>query len=201
LPPGHPPPSEKAGRRLQPVSPSSRQQERLSNERPLAAVGLYGVTFLGVMQRIPEVGVRMALGASPRDVVRLILKEGLTKTAIGLGVGLALGWGLGKALESFLFQVRPEDPVTFSAVPLFFLAAAAPGPRGRAAAGHHLSACWFQGELRGKPVGPIEASLLAQTMSGVVPLDELRLAGRIVELHCPRLRDARIAGAELKEEG
>ncbi len=88
----------------------------------LAAVGLYGVTLVSVMQRIPEMGVRMALGACPADVVRLILKQGVTKTAIGLGVGLALGWGLGKALESFLFQVRPEDPVTFSATALFLLA-------------------------------------------------------------------------------
>lgn len=88
----------------------------------LAAVGLYGVTFVSVMQRIPEMGVRMALGASPRDVVRLILKQGTTRTAIGLGAGLALGWGLGKALESFLFRVRPEDPVTFVAIPLFLLA-------------------------------------------------------------------------------
>jgi len=88
----------------------------------LAAVGLYGVTLVSVMQRIPEMGVRMALGACPHDVVRLILKQGLTKTAIGLGVGLALGWGLGRALESFLFRVRPGDPVTFSAIPLFLLA-------------------------------------------------------------------------------
>ena len=87
----------------------------------LAAVGLYGVTFVSVMQRIREMGVRMALGASPRDVIRLILMQGLTKTAVGLGVGLALGWGLGKTLESFLFQVRPEDPLTLSAIPLFFL--------------------------------------------------------------------------------
>jgi len=88
----------------------------------LAGVGLYGVTLVGVLQRIPEMGVRMVLGARPRDVIRLILRQGLTRTAIGLGAGLALGWGLGKALESFLFQVRPEDPVTFSAVPLFLLA-------------------------------------------------------------------------------
>jgi len=88
----------------------------------LAAVGLYGVTFVSVIQRIPEMGVRMALGACPQDVVRLILKQGLKKTAIGLGVGLALGWGLGKALESVLFQVRPEDPVTFTVIPFFLLA-------------------------------------------------------------------------------
>ena len=88
----------------------------------LAAVGLYGVTFVSVTRRIPEMGVRMALGASPQDVVWLILKQGFKKTAIGLGVGLALGWGLGKALESALFQVRPEDPVTFTAIPLFLLA-------------------------------------------------------------------------------
>ncbi len=88
----------------------------------LAGVGLYGVTFVSVMQRIPEMGVRLALGACPHDIVRLILKQGLTKTAIGLGVGLALGWGLGKALEAHLFLVRLEDPVTFTVIPLFLLA-------------------------------------------------------------------------------
>lgn len=88
----------------------------------LATIGLYGVTFVSVEQRIPEMGVRMALGARPQDVVGLILRQGVTKTAIGLTVGLALGWGFGRALQSFLFQVRTEDPVTFSAVPLFLLA-------------------------------------------------------------------------------
>ncbi len=88
----------------------------------LAAVGLYGVTVVSVARRIPEMGVRMALGARPGDVVWLILKLGLGQTAIGLGVGLALGWGLGKTLESFLFQVRLEDPLTFSAIPSFLLA-------------------------------------------------------------------------------
>jgi predicted permease len=88
----------------------------------LAAVGLYGVTFVTVMQRTPEMGVRIALGACPQDIVRLVLKQGLAKTAIGLGAGLALGWGLGKTLESILFQVRPEDPLTLTAIPLFLLA-------------------------------------------------------------------------------
>lgn len=88
----------------------------------LAAVGLYGVTSVSVAQRMPEMGVRMALGARPQNVVGLILEQGLTKTAIGLSGGLVLGWGLGKALESFLFQVHTEDPVTFSAIPLFLLA-------------------------------------------------------------------------------
>jgi predicted permease len=109
----------------------------------LAAVGLYGVTSVGVTQRIPEMGVRMALGACPRDVVWLILKQGLTKTAIGLGVGLALGWGLGKALESFLFQVRLEDPVTFTAIPLFLLAVSLPA---------YLVPAW-----RASRVDPVEA--------------------------------------------
>jgi predicted permease len=88
----------------------------------LAAVGLYGVTFVSVIQRVPEIGLRMALGASPRDILRLILRQGLTRTAIGLGAGLALGWGLGKTMESFLFQVHAEDPATFLVVPLFLLA-------------------------------------------------------------------------------
>jgi putative ABC transport system permease protein len=88
----------------------------------LAAVGLYGVTSVSVLQRVPEMGVRLALGARPRDVVGLILKQGLVSAALGLGLGLVLGWGLGEALRSFLFQVRPEDPATFAAVAVFLLA-------------------------------------------------------------------------------
>ena len=85
-------------------------------------MGLYGVTFATVTQRIPEMGVRMAVGACPRDVVRLILKQGLKKTAIGVLVGMGLGWGIGKSLESVLFQVHPQDPLTFTLVPAFLLA-------------------------------------------------------------------------------
>jgi len=88
----------------------------------LAAVGLYGVTLVSVLQRIPEMGVRLALGARPRDIVTLVLKQGLARTGVGLGIGIGLGWGLGRALGAFLFQVRPGDPVTFAAVPAFLLA-------------------------------------------------------------------------------
>jgi ABC-type antimicrobial peptide transport system permease subunit len=52
----------------------------------------------------------------------MIVRQGWARTAVGLGVGLALGWGLGKALESFLFQVRLEDPLTFATVPLLLFA-------------------------------------------------------------------------------
>jgi ABC-type antimicrobial peptide transport system permease subunit len=90
----------------------------------LATVGLYGVTLVSVMQRVPEIGVRLAVGASPRDVVRLILLQGARKTLIGLGFGLLMGWGLGRALESFLFQIHLWDPVTFSFVPAFLLVVA-----------------------------------------------------------------------------
>lgn len=88
----------------------------------LAAVGLYGVTSVTVMQRIPEMGVRMALGAHRMDVLQLVLKQGSKKTAIGVGAGLLMGWGLGKALQSFLFQVGPADSVTFTTIPLFLIA-------------------------------------------------------------------------------
>jgi ABC-type antimicrobial peptide transport system permease subunit len=79
------------------------------------------VTLVSVQQRIPEMGVRMALGAGPGDVIRLVLKHGLTRTALGLALGLALGWTLARTLESYLFQVQAEDAWSFTVIPAFLL--------------------------------------------------------------------------------
>lgn len=83
----------------------------------LASVGMYGVMAFGVTQRTQEMGVRMAFGARVRDVVGLILKQGMRQVSLGLAIGLVLGAGMAMALAIFLYQVRPADPVTFTLVP------------------------------------------------------------------------------------
>ena len=90
----------------------------------LASIGLYGVVAYSVSQRTREVGVRMALGAERRDVLRLILGEGMGLVAIGavLGVGAALL--ATRVLEGILYGVRPSDPLTYAVVPAVLLAVA-----------------------------------------------------------------------------
>jgi putative ABC transport system permease protein len=91
----------------------------------LAAVGVYGVVSYSVVERIPEVGVRLAVGASPGDIIRLILRDGLALGAVGVVIGLALAAAGSGLLESLLFEVAPRDPVALSAVALLLLAATA----------------------------------------------------------------------------
>jgi putative ABC transport system permease protein len=79
----------------------------------LSSVGLYGVVSYGVAQRAHEVGVRMALGAQPRDVLGLVMRQGLWATALGAGAGLLLAVALGWSLSSLLFGVQTRDPLTF----------------------------------------------------------------------------------------
>jgi putative ABC transport system permease protein len=90
----------------------------------LSAVGLYGVISYGVAQRSHEVGVRMALGARPRDVLALVMKQGLWSTAVGAGSGLVLAMGLGFVLSSLLFGVETWDPLTFIGTTLLLSAVA-----------------------------------------------------------------------------
>jgi putative ABC transport system permease protein len=94
----------------------------------LAAVGIYGVMSYSVTQRAHEIGIRMALGAQKRDVLRLIVGHGMTLAGIGLTVGLALALGLAfslrGALTTMLFRVSHTDPPTYASVPLLLAAVA-----------------------------------------------------------------------------
>jgi ABC-type antimicrobial peptide transport system permease subunit len=91
----------------------------------LAAVGLYGVVSYGVEQRTHELGVRMALGAQPRDVLRLVVRQGMTLTLIGLVIGIAAALGAARFVAHLLFGVGAADPFTFVGVGALFAAVAA----------------------------------------------------------------------------
>jgi putative ABC transport system permease protein len=82
----------------------------------IAAIGIYGVLAYSVSQRTREIGLRMALGATPRTVLRLIVGEGMTVVVIGVGIGLAGGLALGRAISSLVFGVTVHDPATFAGV-------------------------------------------------------------------------------------
>ena len=84
----------------------------------LSALGIYSVLSYAVRRRTREIGIRMALGANRRDVLRLIVFQGMRPALIGLAVGLAGALALGRALSSLVFGVRATDPLTFAAVSL-----------------------------------------------------------------------------------
>ncbi|HEX6048744.1 MAG TPA: ABC transporter permease, partial [Gemmatimonadaceae bacterium] len=84
----------------------------------LAALGVYGVMAYAVAQRRRELGVRLALGAAPSGVQRLVLGRGVRLAAVGLAIGLGAALALGRIIESLLFGVSPFDPATLVVVPL-----------------------------------------------------------------------------------
>jgi putative ABC transport system permease protein len=86
----------------------------------LAAIGIYGVLEHTVSQRIPEIGLRMAMGARPGDIFRLMVSQGMAPAIYGLGIGLAATFALTRVLRTLLFGVAPSDPLTFIAVAIFF---------------------------------------------------------------------------------
>ncbi|UCG55800.1 MAG: ABC transporter permease, partial [Phycisphaerales bacterium] len=88
----------------------------------LAAVGLYGVMSYSVSRRTHEIGVRMALGAYQTDVLKTVLRQGLTLTLIGLAIGMAAALALTRVLTSLLYGVTTTDPMTFVAVSLLLAA-------------------------------------------------------------------------------
>jgi putative ABC transport system permease protein len=82
----------------------------------MATVGLYGVLSFSVSRRMKEMGIRMALGASARDVIRLVLRQGGIQLAFGLGIGLLLALGLTRVIGILMFEVNPQDPPVFALV-------------------------------------------------------------------------------------
>jgi putative ABC transport system permease protein len=103
----------------------------------LAAVGVYGLIAFTVSQRTHEIGIRMAVGASRRDVTRMVVREGAILATIGLALGLAGAAAVTRVLSAVLYGVSPTDPLTFAAVAVLLglvAAGASLAPARRAAA-------------------------------------------------------------------
>lgn len=109
----------------------------------LAVVGLYAVKAYTVARRTREIGIRMALGSTPGEVMRLVLTEGLGLTAAGLAVGLLVGLAIGRVVGSMLYEVNPFDPLVFASAPLLLALAA-------------LAACYLPAR-RATKVAPVVA--------------------------------------------
>ncbi len=109
----------------------------------LATVGLYGVMNYAVSRRTREIGIRMAMGAQPGTVERLVLRQGLVLTLIAVALGWPAAWMLSKLAASFLYGIQPHDALTFAVVPPFLAAIA-------------LVACWIPAR-RAASIEPMQA--------------------------------------------
>ncbi len=109
----------------------------------LAMLGIFAVMAFAVAQRQRELGLRMALGAAPADLMRSVLARGMGLAAVGVAVGLGAAWGLTRFLQSVLFETSPHDPTTLVAVAFLLLAVA-------------LLACWLPAR-RAASIDPIQA--------------------------------------------
>lgn len=89
----------------------------------LTVIGLYGLMTNSVMERTHEIGIRMALGAQPKDIIRMILARGMILMLVGLAVGLSLAYALSKTLSSLLFMVSADDVGTYVVISVFFILA------------------------------------------------------------------------------
>ena len=90
----------------------------------LAAIGIYGVMAVAVVQRTKEIGIRMALGAVRRDVLSLVVRQGLTLAGAGLILGVAGALAVTRVLHSLLFSVSATDPVVFAGIAVLLAAVA-----------------------------------------------------------------------------
>ncbi|MBV8863876.1 MAG: ABC transporter permease [Acidobacteriaceae bacterium] len=90
----------------------------------LAAIGIYGLMSYSVEQQTQELGIRMALGAAKQDILRLVVRQGMTPALMGVLAGIAIAFGLTRWLASLLYGVKASDPLTFGAVGLILIAVA-----------------------------------------------------------------------------
>jgi len=90
----------------------------------MAVIGTYGLVAYGVSQRLHEIAVRIALGAGPADILRLLMRQGLMLTITGIAAGLVCAVVLTRGLEKLLFAVKPLDPMTMAVAPAVLLGAA-----------------------------------------------------------------------------
>jgi putative ABC transport system permease protein len=109
----------------------------------LVAIGLYGMMAYTVTLRVPEIGIRMALGARPTDVFKLIVQRGIGLTLLGIGIGVAGGVSLTRVLGTQLYGVKAANPTTSAGVGLLLLVVA-------------LLACWLPARRAAK-VDPLVA--------------------------------------------
>jgi len=109
----------------------------------LASLGLYGALSFGVVRRTREIGVRMALGASAREVLALVVRQGLALALLGCVLGVAGALALARLVAGLLYNVKANDPLTFAATALVLLGVA-------------LLACWLPARRAAK-VDPLEA--------------------------------------------
>ncbi len=109
----------------------------------LATVGLYGVISYGVSRRAREIGIRMAMGARPGTVERLVLRQGMILAFIAVALGWPAAWMLSKLAASFLYGIHPHDALTFVVVPPILFTVA-------------MFACWIPAR-RAASIDPMQA--------------------------------------------
>jgi ABC-type antimicrobial peptide transport system permease subunit len=90
----------------------------------LGIVGIFGVIRYIATQRTREIGIRMALGAQPREIRRLLVQYGVVRSGLGVAVGLGGALGVAQVMRSMLFGITPLDPITFTFVPIVLVSAA-----------------------------------------------------------------------------